>query len=557
MGAILREYRYRKAERDLRAFIEYAWPTVEPVVPYVPNWHIDAIADHLMAVTLGHVRRLKINIPPRNTKTRGVCTYWPAWEWIQWPHVTSIYTGIKLDNVLSESVDARRLMLSDWYQERWGDRFEFTGDQNTKGYYENDKGGARRSLSLLTDPVGKGADKVVCDDPNGLDDALNAEALDRAWAKWKSYRTRINDKQRGSFVLIQQRVHDLDVSGRLDAEAAQTGEDWVTLLLPAEFDPKRICVLSGTRARPIEPDHPQIETLAVESPWGAQREIRKRADGAVVPTTRYRLADFRDPREDEGEPLNPGREPAPVLRALAQSMGPWEYQPQYNQNPVPREGALFPRENWRFYRRPPMSADGKRVDFDEWMQSWDCAFKDLVTSDPVAGGTLGRKGPNVYVVEVDVKRRNITSTCQAVEAMTARWPRAVRKLVEDKANGPAVVDLLKGRLPGLFLVNPEGGKEARANATEPFATSGNLWLPDYKNGCEWPDGDGGWRPLDTSWVEPFMFELERFPKATHDDQVDMLTQAVVYWLEKLNKAKPTVDILALATGQPSLWKGPR
>jgi predicted phage terminase large subunit-like protein len=545
VGRAFREGRYRKAERDLRAFVEQAWPIVEPNTPFIPTWHIDAICDHLMAVTQGWIRFLLINIPPRHTKTRVVCTYHPAWEWVQWPHISSIYTGIKLDNVLTEAVDARRLMRSDWYQERWGDRFAFEDDQDVKGYYENDQGGSRRSMSLLVDPVGKGADKVVCDDPNGLDDALNEDALDRAWSKWKSYRSRLNDPQRGSFVIIQQRVHDLDVTGRQLEESKLTGQDWTTLCLPAEFDPKRICVLSGTRARPVDASDERVEG----SPWGGRRvpltPIQFRAG--------YVRQDFADPREAEGEPLNPERFPQEVLAALRADLGSYKFDPQYNQDPRPREGAMFPRANWRFFRRPPMTADGKRPAFEEVMQSWDCAFKDLETSDYVVGGIVGRKGPDVFVLDLLRDRLSASNTVKAVVALTQRWPMAVRKLIEDKANGPAVVDMLKMRLPGLMLVNPEGGKESRASAMEPFHQGGNLWLPDPA-GCEWPDGNGGWRPLDTSWVEKFMYEFERFPKGVNDDQVDMLSQAVTWWLEVLQAARPIVELVAVGRGGPSPWR---
>lgn len=539
----LREVRYRNAERDLRAYVEQAWPVVEPNVPYVPTWHIDAICDHLMAVTQGHLRRLLINIPPRHTKTRVVCTYWPSWEWVQWPHIASIFTGVKLDNVLSEAVDARRLMRSDWYQARWGDRFAFADDQDVKGYYENDQGGSRRSMSLLVDPVGKGGDKVVCDDPNGLDDALNEEALDRAWSKWQSYQSRLNDPTRGSFVLIQQRIHDLDVTGRTIAEAIAKGEDWTVLCLPAEFDSKRICVLSGSRARPT--DDPRD---AVASPWGPRRSQKSIGDGKKERATLYTLRDFRDPREVEDEPLNPERFPPETLAALRVSLTSYKFDPQYNQNPVPREGAMFPRAGWKYYLRPPVDETGKRVVFDEIIQSWDCALKDLQTSDYVAGVVLGRKGPNVYLLDVERGQWGASKTIEAVLRLTARWPQAVRKLVEDKANGPAVVDMLKTKLPGLFLVTPEGGKESRASGTEPFHAAGNLWLPG--DGAEWPLGGkfGGWRPFDTSWREKLVFEFERFPTGTNDDQVDAVTQGVTYWLEKLQAASPTAQILAVARG---------
>ena len=551
MGRALREIRYRNAERDLRAFVEQAWPIVEPNVPYIPTWHIDAICDHLMAVTQGHLRRLLINIPPRHTKTRVVCTYWPAWEWIQWPHIASIFTGVKLDNVLAEAVDARRLMRDRWYQERWGDRWNFEDDQDAKGYYENDQGGSRRSMSLLVDPVGKGGDKVVCDDPNGLDDALNEEALDRAWNKWKSYRSRLNDPQRGSFVVIQQRVHDLDVTGRLLEEQKITGEPWTVLCLPAEFDPKRICVLSGTRARPLPEDAPATE--AVASPWGARRAFKVISGGKREPATRYALRDFRDPREDIDEPLNPERFPTETLQALRADLTSFKFDPQYNQSPQPREDAMFPRDRWKYFKRPPMTADGRRPAFDGILQSWDMALKELQSTDFVCGGIVAHSGPNVYVLDIERGRWGAAKSIAAVLRLTARWPHVVRKLVEDKANGPAVVDLLKTQLPGLLEITPEGGKESRASATEPFHTSGNLWLPD-PTGCEWPDGKGGWRPLDTSWVEKLIYEFERFPTGANDDQVDMLTQAVTFWLEKLQAARPTAALTAVARGGPSPWR---
>jgi predicted phage terminase large subunit-like protein len=547
VGRALREAKYRNAERDLRAFVEQAWRVVEPNTPYIPTWHIDAICDHLMAVSLGWLTRLIINIPPRHTKTRVVSTYWPAWEWIQWPHIASIYTGSSLSNVLSEAVDSRRLMRSEWYQQRWGDRFEFSGDQDTKGYYENDQGGKRWSLSLAIDPVGKGGDKVVNDDPNGLDEADKGDALERAYQDSSRYRSRLNDPKRGSLVLVQQRIGDMDVTGRFLTDQETTGEDWTVLMLPAEFNPRRICVLNGTRARPVDAGDPR----AALSPWGTRRDSRT----PLAYRPAYRRVDFRDPRDVENEPLNPDRFPTEVLNALRATQGSFVFDPQYNQDPQPREGAMFPRARWRFYKRPPMAEDGRRPAFDEVMQSWDLAFKDLESSDYVVGGVVGRQGPNVYVIDVERDRLSASNTIKRCIQLTRRWPTAVRKLVEDKANGPAVVDMLKTRLPGLLLVNPEGGKESRASAMEPFHESGNLWLPDPA-GCEWPDGQGGWRPLDTRWVEKFMHEHERFPKGANDDQVDMLSQAVVYWLEKLQAAHPLVELVAVGRGGPSPWQTP-
>src|SRR5215469_12944033 len=73
------------AGRSLREFVRQAWPIVEPATPFVPGWHIDAIVEHLEAVTRGQIRNLLVNVPPRHMKSLLVSAFWPAWEWIRFP----------------------------------------------------------------------------------------------------------------------------------------------------------------------------------------------------------------------------------------------------------------------------------------------------------------------------------------------------------------------------------------------------------------------------------------------------------------------------------------
>jgi hypothetical protein len=84
LASPLRRLKAEKARRNLRTFIEAAWPLVESA-PFVPGWHIDAIAEHLEAVTRGYIRNLLITIPPRHTKSITVSVMWPSWEWIDGP----------------------------------------------------------------------------------------------------------------------------------------------------------------------------------------------------------------------------------------------------------------------------------------------------------------------------------------------------------------------------------------------------------------------------------------------------------------------------------------
>jgi predicted phage terminase large subunit-like protein len=102
-------------------------------------------------------------------------------------------------------------------------------------------------------------------------------------------------------------------------------------------------------------------------------------------------------------------------------------------------------------------------------------------------------------------------TKEAVKELSAHWPTASAKLIEDKANGPAVIQELRHDVSGLIEVNPEGGKIARAHAVSPQVESGNTYLP---------------HPAIAPWVEEFIEEVAAFPNSRHDDQVDAMTQAL-------------------------------
>ena len=139
------------------------------------------------------------------------------------------------------------------------------------------------------------------------------------------------------------------------------------------------------------------------------------------------------------------------------------------------------------------------------------AFKDLATSDFVVGQVWGAVKADRFLLDQYRNRMDMPSTKEAVRTLSRRWPRAEVKLVEDKANGPAVIQELGHDLAGLIAVNPEGGKLARANAIAPQAESGNIYLP---------------HPAIAPWVDAFIEEASTFPKGRHDDQVDAMTQAL-------------------------------
>jgi predicted phage terminase large subunit-like protein len=178
----------------------------------------------------------------------------------------------------------------------------------------------------------------------------------------------------------------------------------------------------------------------------------------------------------------------------------------FQQRPSPESGDIFKREWIKFYKAPPQ--------FEEMAISVDASFKDKKGSDFCVMQTWGKKGANVYLVDQIRDRMAFPATVASIRSMAAKWPKAHAKLVEDKANGTAVIDYLKNEISGMIPVEPMGGKEVRAAAISPQWEAGNVYLP---------------HPSICPWINDFIEELIQFPNAKHDDQVDCMSQMLARW----------------------------
>jgi predicted phage terminase large subunit-like protein len=190
------------------------------------------------------------------------------------------------------------------------------------------------------------------------------------------------------------------------------------------------------------------------------------------------------------------------------------------QRPSSKEGNLIKREYWQRYRLTLKMQKGEG--FDELLQSWDCSFKDTKNSDLVAGGTFGRIGANCFLLDVDYRRMDIIATMQAILDMSKKWPRALCKLIEDKANGPAVITMLKVKLPGMVPVQATKSKEERVNAVLPVWESGNVFIPDE---IEIKSGQF----VKCMWADQVIDQCANFKpgkKVQKDDLVDMCSQSL-------------------------------
>jgi predicted phage terminase large subunit-like protein len=465
--------------RNLHDYIRTAWSVINPGRQFVDGWHIGAITEHLEAVSRGQIRKLLINIPFRCTKSLTVGVFWPSWEWTFAPQTQWLCLSYAADLSTRDSLRCRTVIDSRWYQDRWGDVFQLLGDQNVKNRYENTKHGVRISTSLGGLATGEGGDRVVIDDPHNMKEIHSEVARKEVIRVWKeSLCSRLNNPATGAFVGVMQRGHEKDFSGYVLAEE----EGWDHLCLPMEYEPKRpVYVKREDGSTGVD----QVETQLLPTSLG-----------------------FTDPRTVPGELLSPARFTPAVVEQLKPTLGFYAWSGQSQQRPTPAEGGLFQRKAWRFY----LKAQLPQV-FDEVVQSWDMAFKKTDDSSRVAGHVWGRIGAERYLLYRVCKRMDFVESLKAVVTVTNLFPIALRKLVEDKANGPAVISMLRSKVPGLYPVEPEGSKEARAQTASVYQQAGNLLLPD---------------PSECPWTNELVEILAGVPRGEWDD-CDAMAQAMIYF----------------------------
>lgn len=228
-------------ESKLINFVTYVWPVVEPVAPFIRGWAIDAIADHLEAVTNGHIKRLLINVPPGFSKSLLTDVFWPAWEWGPRNMPSYRYVCAAYSNHLTErdNMRCRNIVMSERYQRLWGHRFGIDNAQFTKVKFANDKTGWKLATSVGGIGVGERGDRFIIDDANNTM-MMESEAIRWNTNMWftEVVPDRLNSPRDSAIVVIQQRLHEEDVSGV--AIARELG--YTHLMVPMRYDNTRHCV---------------------------------------------------------------------------------------------------------------------------------------------------------------------------------------------------------------------------------------------------------------------------------------------------------------------------
>lgn len=411
----------------LPGFIRRAWSILEPEQKYVHNWHIDAMADHLDAVTRADITHLAINIPPGFMKSLMVSVFFPAWWWTKAPGKRFLTGSYEQGLAVRDAEKMRTLVQSPWYATLWGEKTRLT-KAGAQSMLNVTRGGREaRAYHSLT---GARGDVVLIDDPHSTKTAESDADRNKVTTMFReSISDRTNNPDTSAIIVIMQRLHTKDVCGIID----EMDVGYERLILPMEYDPARL---------------------------------------------RVRGENFIDPRKTRGELLTNRSSPERVAK-LKKTKGPYAWSGQYQQAPVPREGGMFKRA-W---------FDGKILDSAPpgtvWVRHWDLAATKLNATDTkgarTAGVKMGRTLDGRYIVghlvtvaeEGEQVRATVLATAQvdgkSVEVSLPQDPGQAGK-VQKKA-------YIKDLAGWVVHIRPEtGDKEVRA---EPFSSQcegGNVYL---------------------------------------------------------------------------------
>lgn len=466
------------SEDSLINFAEVMWPVIEPGRDFVRGWAIEAICEHLEAVSRGEIRKLLINVPPGLMKSLSTNVLWPAWEWgpRNRPDLRYIGASYSQDLTIRDNRRCRQIIESPMYQALWGDRVQLVSDQNAKVRYDTSKRGFKIATSIGGVATGERGDRFVIDDPHNVKTAESETKLEEV-AQWftEVVPTRVNDINLSAFVVIMQRVHERDVSGLILAQEL----GYEHLELPMEYEPSRKC---------------------------------------------FTGIGFEDPRTEEGELLFPERFDEVGVRDLKRTLSAWGGQyavsGQLQQRPTPRGGGMFKVDKEEVMRRAlDVAPKGGRP-----VRGWDIAGSTRKKSPFTASVRMKIVRDTIYIEDVTRERKEIEEAEQHIED-TAREDRMAvdQDLPQDPGqSGKSQKRALAKRLAGLsFSFSPEtGSKEDRAI---PFASqwnAGNVVL------------------IKGPWNDAYLAELSSFPRGEYKDQVDASSRAYARLLTRHEAPPP-------------------
>ena len=471
---LLQEKRKRELEASFYEFVKDAFEVIHHDEELVDNWHIKYLCGVLqleverIVAGIPKTNDLIINVPPRSLKSFITTICLPVWMWLKKDTLKFIGASYSASLSIEHNMKSRRIVESEWFKERWP-HIQLAKDQNTKSEFENSAGGNRRATSTGGAITGSGADIIAIDDPTNP--KLARSEVERKNANVfhdETLSTRSNDPAVGLFIIIMQRLHEDDLTGHVLKKELIETEDGEFIEADTADEYQHICI-PGELTKDVKPK--SLEKYYV--------------DGLMFPK-RFTKA---------------------YLKKLKKRLGSFGYAGQILQSPSPDAGGIFKKDYWSRYHRLPQK-------FERIISSWDCTFKGLATSDFVACTVWGCVGPDRYLLHVFSKKMGFVDTISAMLRINQQF-KVEKCVIEDKANGSAIIEVLKKRVQGIIPFEPGSrSKEERAYSVEPQLEAGNVYLPI--------------NAIATFDVDAFIDECAKFPNGEHDDIPDSVTMGLIY-----------------------------
>lgn len=432
----------------LSMFIHKVFESVDNSQTYLHSKHIDLIADHLERCRKGEIKRLIINMPPRSLKSICASVAFPAWLLGHDPTSRIITTSYSDDLASKLARDCRAVMEKDWYKELFP-QTRLNPSKRTEIEYETTQNGYRLATSIGGALTGRGGNFIIIDDPIKPQDALSEakrKGVNQAYAN--TIYSRLNNKNTDVIIIIMQRVHTDDL-----CSFVQDNEEWEVLNLPA-----------------IATKDEEFTLL----------------NGKIV-TRRI------------GELLNPRLESAMTLDVIKSNMGSYNFEAQYQQNPIPEEGNLLKWGWFKYYDELPY--DG------EIIQSWDTAMSDNNYNDYSVGITAMVYENCYYIMDIYRGKLIFPELRRKIVELHQQF-NPNKLIIENKGSGISLIQQLRSEdKVHAIKYEPTMSKKERIMVHSGVLESGRVFLP-----------------RKASFLEELEKEVVTFPHGKNDDQIDALSQ---------------------------------
>jgi predicted phage terminase large subunit-like protein len=456
---------------DLTGFIERAFYELNSQSVFLPGQYIELLAATLDRCRTGETKRLIINLPPRTLKSHAASVAFPAWLLGQDPTIQIICASYGQDLADKHARDCRTLMNSDFYKRLFPAAALSEAKLAVNDFMTSDQG-FRMSTSVGGVLTGRGADVIILDDILKPEDALS-ETRRKAANEWyfSTLLSRLNSKKHGVIIIVMQRLHQEDLVGEVTDR-----EPWEVLSLPA---------------------------IAIDD-------------------EEYRYANLFGEKSfarNAGEALHPERDSVETYEKIREAVGEYNFQSQYQQSPMSREGGLIKKSWLKFYEPGRFPSDVL-----EWtIQSWDTACKIGDANDFSVCTTWKLIGRDYYLVDVFRERLTYPELKRRAVELFNKF-RPFKVVIEDQASGTALIQEIASE--GVYCAEaykraPGSDKLVRFAAHSIKFENGRVFLPNQ-----------------TPWLDEYIREITGFPGSKHDDQVDSTSQA----LESLEPCAKSVAV---------------